>query len=156
MNTLQNDKQFPSGETARTRTVISNGPDDTQALARSLVSGLPESVVIALYGNMGSGKTCFVQGIADALEIDRLITSPTFTMINEYRGTRCLYHIDLYRVRHSDELIGLDVDDYLEPDGITAIEWPERAEALLPARTVRVRIEAMARPNQRRIVVEVS
>ena len=141
--------------TATCRTIISNSPEETQSIAETLVAALPESAVIALHGELGSGKTCFVQGIAEALGIDRVITSPTFTMVNEYRGTRPLYHIDLYRIRHPDELAGIGFDDYLDPDGITAIEWPERAGSCLPRVTVQVSFDAMERPTQRRITIQI-
>ncbi len=129
-------------------------PEATMALAAEVAAGLTRGSVLALYGDLGSGKTCFVQGLAAALGIDEPITSPTFTLIDEHQGRERLYHIDLYRLHGEADLASLDLDTYLEPDGITAIEWAERAEAWLPPHTVRVRFQAAAEEDARRIVID--
>ena len=82
--------------------IISHSVEDTWNIARSLIDQLPDRAVLALHGELGSGKTCFVQGLAAALDISQAITSPTFTIVNEYSGTRPLYHIDLYRLNSPD------------------------------------------------------
>jgi tRNA threonylcarbamoyladenosine biosynthesis protein TsaE len=135
------------------KTMISCSPEETWDIAESLVAALPNRAVIALHGELGSGKTCFVQGIAAALRIARAVTSPTFTMINEYRGRRPLFHLDLYRIKDPDELLAIGMEEYIERDGIVAIEWAERAGDLLPAETTHVYFTALARPDERRLRV---
>lgn len=108
------------------------GPDETRSLGRILGKLLQEGDVVALYGDLGSGKTCLAQGIAHGIGVkERYITSPTFIMINEYTGRIPFYHIDLYRVAFS-ELGGLGFRDYLSDVGATVIEWAERAGDELP------------------------
>ena len=115
---------------------------------------LPGRAVLALHGDLGSGKTCFVQGLAIGLDVPRPVTSPTFAIIAEYRGRRPLYHIDLYRVRSPDDALALGLDEYLHADGITVVEWAERAGDLLPAGAVHVRFSRRANPMERDVVVE--
>ncbi len=138
-----------------TQTVyISMSPEDTQRLARELTADLPPRATVALHGELGSGKTCFVKGIARALEIATPITSPTFTLISEYHGLRPLYHMDLYRIADPDELIGLAFDDYLEAPGITVIEWAERAANLLPPDAIHVTFAVLNMNQAREITVQ--
>ncbi len=122
---------FPlTGTEFETRT-----PEETWAVAAQIAARLPIRVVLALHGELGAGKTCFVQGLARALGITRPITSPTFTLVQEYRASRRLVHIDLYRIGSPDELLHLGFEDYLQEDGVVAIEWAERAGDLLPPDT---------------------
>jgi tRNA threonylcarbamoyladenosine biosynthesis protein TsaE len=90
--------------------------------------------IIGLIGDLGVGKTCFVRGVAEGLEVGKeaWIRSPTFTLINEYQGRLPVYHIDLYRIASPDEIAGLNLRDYLYGDGVSLIEWFER----LPAQEV--------------------
>ena len=133
--------------------VITRSPAGTRRLARRLAAKLPPRCVLALHGDLGSGKTCFVQGLGEALGIDQPVTSPTFTLVHEYRGPRTLYHIDLYRIRSADEALALGLEDYLDPDGITVIEWAERAGELLPGDTVHLHFEVLPGKSRRRIRV---
>ena len=135
------------------QTYVSRSPDETWEIARALLQTLPARAVIALHGELGSGKTCFVQGLAAALGVPQAVTSPTFTIVNEYRGTRRLFHIDLYRLTAVDEVLALGFEEYFEREGVTAIEWAERAEAVLPPCTIHVRLETAAVPDERRITV---
>ncbi len=137
----------------RKRTVISRSPEETRAFAASLLTTLAKGDVLALHGDLGSGKTCFVQGLAAALGVRQAVTSPTFTMANEYAGRWPLYHLDLYRVRGPGDLAGLGLDDYLEPDGLTVIEWAERAADLLPDSALHLHFEALADLSARSITV---
>ena len=134
-------------------TWISRSPAETRRLAARFVRSRPGRTVLALHGELGSGKTCFVQGMARALNITAPVTSPTFTLINEYHGDRPLYHIDLYRVRTPQEALAMGFEEYLERDGVIAVEWAERAADLIPADAVHVTLEAESRPNCRRIAV---
>lgn len=130
--------------------------EETQALAVRLEKELPDGAVVCLHGDLGAGKTCFVQGLAKALGIRRPVGSPTFTLINEYRGKRRLAHIDLYRLRGATDAFGLGVEEYLEHfDGVVAIEWAERLGDLLPEACWHVRLEAgTSGEASRRVTVE--
>ena len=132
---------------------ISRSIADTHSLAAWLLGERPGRLVVALHGELGSGKTCFVQGLALALGITKPVTSPTFIIINEYRGTRNLYHIDLYRIRGAVEALAIGLDEYLAADGVTAIEWAERAAELIPAEAVHVTLTPLAKPDEREIEI---
>ncbi len=123
---------------ANMRTIVSRSPDDTQALAAELVAELKSGAVLALHGELGSGKTCFVRGLARALGVRQPVTSPTYTIVNEYQGRCPLIHMDLYRIGDSDELLSLDFEAYLHADGIVVIEWAERSGDWLPANTMHI------------------
>jgi tRNA threonylcarbamoyladenosine biosynthesis protein TsaE len=138
----------------KTRTITSKSPAETQALAVELLATLKQGAVLALHGELGSGKTCFVQGLAAALGVRQAVTSPTFTLINEYAGRWPLYHIDLYRISGASDLVSLDLDDYFEADGITVVEWAERAAGLLPNAALHLYFEALPDPNSRSIRIE--
>ena len=121
--------------------VKSEGPEQTWEAAAALMESLEPGTVIALHGDLGAGKTCFIQGLAAAMGITDPITSPTYTLIGEYEGRMKLNHIDLYRLANSVEALGIGLEEYLESDGITAIEWAERAEEILPESMLHVSIE---------------
>jgi tRNA threonylcarbamoyladenosine biosynthesis protein TsaE len=110
-----------------------------EALARTLGPG----DVVALYGELGAGKTCFAQGLARGLDVVGGATSPTFVMVNEYRGRRPVHHVDAYRATSFTELVDLGLLDLFDGDGVTLVEWADKAEPLLPERTVRVRIDGV-------------
>jgi tRNA threonylcarbamoyladenosine biosynthesis protein TsaE len=99
--------------------------------------------VVALYGELGAGKTCFVQGLVRGLDVTGHATSPTFVLVNEYRGRLPVHHVDAYRTESLAELIDLGLLDLMGGDGVTLIEWADKAEPLLPSRTIRVRIEGV-------------
>lgn len=134
--------------------IISTSPEHTHAIARDIINDMPSVSVIALHGNLGAGKTCLVQGIALALEIKQPVTSPTFKIINEYQGIRSLYHMDLYRLTNSDDVLALGFEEYLESGGIIAIEWPDRASDILPANTLHIHMSTLPDANHRRINIE--
>lgn len=128
---------------------------ETQALAAQLATEMPPGTVLCLHGDLGAGKTCFVQGLARALGVRRPVGSPTFTLINEYKGPKPLAHIDLYRIRGAGDAFGLGLEDYLfHYPGIVAIEWAERVTELLPEECWHVRIELGADEDSRRVTVE--
>jgi tRNA threonylcarbamoyladenosine biosynthesis protein TsaE len=108
---------------------------ETRALAGELAAGLRAGDVLALHGELGAGKTCFIQGLAAALGVREAVSSPTYTLVHEYAGRVPLYHLDLYRLRGADEALAMGLDEWLEGDGVTVIEWAERAAEVLPART---------------------
>lgn len=114
-------------------TFISNSPDETEGFGRRFAENLKPGDVLALTGDLGSGKTQFVRGLAAGLGAATAATSPTFTLIHEYAGGRLpIYHFDFFRVedRQSAERLGLD--DYFFGDGVSVIEWADRFPALIP------------------------
>jgi tRNA threonylcarbamoyladenosine biosynthesis protein TsaE len=136
------------------KSIVSRSPEETRALAAELAARLNAGDVLALHGELGAGKTCFIQGVAAALNVEQPVSSPTYTLVNEYRGRLPLYHIDLYRLRHAGDALNLGLDEYLEGEGITAIEWAERAEAALPARTIHVRLAHGDDERERVVCIE--
>jgi len=132
---------------------ISNSPSDTWRIAAEFFQTLENPAVIALHGNLGAGKTCFTQGLAQAAGVKEPVCSPTYTIISEYRGTVSFHHIDLYRLGGPVEAFDLGLDEYLESDGITVIEWAERAAELLPPSTIHLRIDRGESDDQRIIRV---
>jgi tRNA threonylcarbamoyladenosine biosynthesis protein TsaE len=127
------------GETAPLRFAAERA-EDTQALAARLARVARPGDVVALYGDLGAGKTCFVQGFAAGLGVAGAVTSPTFIMIAEHAGRLRLYHVDLYRTERLEEIRALGLEELLDGDGVTLVEWAEKAEPLLPGRALRVRI----------------
>jgi len=117
-------------------TTISHSAEETAAFGRSLAVSLRKGDVLALCGDLGAGKTHFVKGVADGLGAGDVVTSPTFTLIHEYVGGRLpLFHFDFYRLEDEDEALKIGLEEYLEGDGVCAIEWAEKFPALLPAET---------------------
>jgi tRNA threonylcarbamoyladenosine biosynthesis protein TsaE len=133
--------------------MVSRGPDETRAIAASLASTLRKGSVLSLHGELGSGKTCFIQGLAEGLGVTQSVASPTYTIINEYSGRLPLYHIDLYRLRGADEALAAGFEDYLESDGITAVEWAERAGELFPPHTIVIIFRLLPDPDSREITI---
>ena len=114
--------------------------EETQALAARIARSATPGTVLALSGDLGAGKTCFIQGLAAELGVEGAVTSPTFIMVAEHAGRMPLYHVDLYRTDSLGEIRRLGLEEMLDGDGITAIEWAERAEPLLPSRAIRIHI----------------
>ena len=121
--------------------------DETQNIGEALGHLLRQAVlrdripaIVALDGPLGSGKTCFVQGLARGLGAERAVRSPTFTLIHEHPGDVPLYHVDLYRLAAAD-VEGLGLEEVMDFPGVTAIEWPERAADALPREHLRVELQ---------------
>lgn len=127
--------------------------DETMSLGRSLGSMLSRGVILALYGDLGSGKTVLTKGIGTAVGIDEAgINSPTFTLLNEYSsGSIPIYHFDAYRIESVEEFFDLGYEDYFFGDGICVVEWADKVEPILPSDAIRIQIEHL--PGQRRRVV---
>jgi tRNA threonylcarbamoyladenosine biosynthesis protein TsaE len=115
---------------------ITKSPRDTIQLAENFVKSITSPICIALFGELGAGKTVFVKGLAKGLGIDDVIKSPTFVLMRSYFGRMSLHHIDLYRIKKEEEF--LPFEETLMNDGITAIEWADRAEDFLPDNRVDV------------------
>ena len=111
---------------------ISESPEETQRLGEELGRLTQPGDLFLLVGNLGTGKTCLTQGIAWGLGIEGYATSPSFVVVNQYRGKLPLYHIDLYRLDRIEEVIELGLDDYLYSEGVSVVEWAEKALAVLP------------------------
>ena len=114
--------------------------DDTRVIAKEIADTLKGGEFIAMYGDLGAGKTAFVQGLAKALGITSHVTSPTFTIVNEYEGRLPLYHFDVYRIADPDEMYEIGYDDYIDSDGVCVVEWAELIEDLFPDRYYKLTI----------------
>jgi tRNA threonylcarbamoyladenosine biosynthesis protein TsaE len=135
--------------------VISHTPAETAAIGEALALCLRDGDVVLLHGDLGAGKTTLAKGIASALGVEDIVSSPSFSLVNEYDtrhsavATR-LYHLDLYRLRSEDDLASIGFDDFMAPaDGITLVEWPERASTVLPERFLLVEIESVGSESRR-------
>lgn len=117
-----------------------NSYEETQKIAADFANTLKGGEVIAMYGDLGAGKTAFVQGLAKALNITSHVTSPTFTIVNEYEGRLTLYHFDVYRILDPEEMYEIGYDEYIENGGVCIIEWAELIEELLPREYIKVTI----------------
>ncbi len=134
-------------------TVITTSPQQTQAFARQLAQRLPGGVYLAFRGGLGVGKTTFCTGLAEGLGCEDPVSSPTFSIVNYYRGPRPLAHFDMYRVQTREDLETTGFFDYLDAGAIVAAEWSENVEALTGAPDVVVALEALP-DGSRRITVE--
>lgn len=119
---------------------ISNSAEDTKAFAEKFASELKAGDVLCMYGDLGAGKTAFVQGLAKGLGINTHITSPTFTIVNEYYGRLPLYHFDVYRIADPDEMYEVGYEEYIYGDGVSVIEWPQLIDEILPDKRYNVTI----------------
>lgn len=130
---------------------ISNSPQETENLGQRLATLLHPGDIVSFYGDLGAGKTAFIRGLALGLGITESVTSPTYTIVNEYPGDIPLFHFDLYRLSGPDDLFDIGWEDYLTRGGICAVEWSERAEEELED-SVKVNIQRLD-DHQRRITI---
>lgn len=136
-------------------TYVTNSPEETEALGQRLAERLQAGDVIAYTGDLGAGKTAFTRGLARGLHLTERVTSPTFTIVNEYLGGRLpLFHFDMYRLGSSDELYDIGWEDYLARGGVCAVEWSEIVADALEEGVIRVDIRQGEEENQRRITIE--
>ncbi len=132
---------------------VTHGTEETEALGAKLADALSPGDVIAFYGDLGAGKTAFTRGLARGLGITQPVTSPTYTIVNEYlTGRMPLFHFDMYRLGSADELFDIGWEDYLERGGVCAVEWSENVEEALEA-PIRVTIRRLS-DDQRVITME--
>ncbi len=135
-------------------TFITNSPAETKKIAYDLAQTLNGGEVIAFYGDLGMGKTCFTTGLAEGLGFTGDVSSPTFAIINEYLGGRLnLYHFDMYRVNGWDDLYTTGYFEYMESGGVLAVEWSENIESALPEDVIKVTIKRLDETS-RQITVE--
>lgn len=133
--------------------------EETRALAARLAAEAPDGTVMLLSGDLGAGKTCFAQGLARACGVAKSVTSPTFTLVNEYAGSvRRFAHMDLYRMSGGEaEAHDIGIDDYLEGfPGLVAVEWPAQAASLMPESAWRISLAAPGDGGETERVVTVS
>jgi tRNA threonylcarbamoyladenosine biosynthesis protein TsaE len=134
------------------RSVLTDSDEETLLAGEEFSKTLKEGDVVALNGDLGAGKTVFVKGIAKGLHISDIITSPTFTILREYKGSLPLYHFDVYRISDPDEMFEIGFSEYLDGSGVSVIEWAEKVEELLPERSVGVLIKKTGN-NRREIII---
>ena len=130
---------------------IANTPKETVRLGKKIGKQLKQNDVVTLHGTLGAGKTTFAKGIAEALGIREAVTSPTFTILSQYNGSLPLTHMDLYRLGSEEEFELLGGEDFFYANGVTLIEWSEKAQPFLPKETVAVFI-SVDPENQQRII----
>ena len=133
-----------------------NSAEETRELAAKIAAETPNGTVFALDGNLGAGKTVFASGFARGLGITEPVSSPTFTIVQEYpRSEGMFFHLDLYRIDNPDAALAFGIDEFLyASDAISLVEWPERIEGLFPPGTIRVAIERTDREETRKITIE--
>ncbi|MEG0755836.1 MAG: tRNA (adenosine(37)-N6)-threonylcarbamoyltransferase complex ATPase subunit type 1 TsaE [Oscillospiraceae bacterium] len=132
-----------------------NSPEETENLAARLAQKLTPGKVLAFTGDLGAGKTAFVRGIATGLGICERVTSPTFTIVNEYEGGRLpLFHFDMYRLGGPDELYDIGWEDYLARDGVCCVEWSENVAEALGDDCLRIDLRRGENDTQRIITIE--
>mgnify|MGYP000814450756 FL=1 len=119
---------------------LSHSTQETEAIGEELAQKLRGGDVLAFTGSLGMGKTAFTRGLARGLGCRGRVTSPTFTIVNEYEGRTPLFHFDMYRLGSSDELFDIGWEDYLDRGGVCAVEWSERVDDAMPADTLWVDI----------------
>ena len=132
---------------------ITNSEQETEAVGEALARSLRGGEVIAMYGELGAGKTAFVRGMARGMGLSCRVSSPTFMIVNEYIGNRELIHFDMYRLGSADELFDIGWEDYLSRGAVCAVEWSENVKDAFFGDEIEVRIEKLSE-RQRRITVK--
>ena len=134
-------------------TVVSSSPAETQAAGERLGARLEAGAVVACVGELGAGKTCFLQGLARGLGVRSAVTSPTFVLVNEYVGRLRVHHLDAYRTGTLSELLDIGIEEFMYGDGVTVIEWADKLLPLLPPSTITVTITGLG-DEPRQIVID--
>jgi tRNA threonylcarbamoyladenosine biosynthesis protein TsaE len=130
--------------------LISKSEDETIKLGTEFAKKLTPGNLVAMYGDLGSGKTHFIKGICKAFDVKEVVNSPTFTIVNEYHGTvpgstepLSIFHIDLYRLKNMEEIFGIGFDEYLESGGICLVEWADKLDGIIPDERFDVRLSVV-------------
>jgi len=126
---------------------------ETEALGARLAQSLKGGAVIAMYGDLGAGKTAFVRGMARGMGLECRVSSPTFTIVNEYLGERELIHFDMYRLSSADELFDIGWEDYISRGAVCAVEWSENVEDAFYGDEIKLTIEKLS-DTERKITIE--
>lgn len=127
--------------------------EETEQAGQALAKTLTPGTVVALFGDLGAGKTAFVRGMAKGLNSPSRVTSPTFTIVNEYNGSLELFHFDMYRLASSDELFDIGWEDYLARGGVCVVEWSENVSDAFDGTEIRVTIDKLS-DTDRKITLE--
>ena len=122
-------------------TIITKSPEETKNLGKEVGKLAKLGDLLAFYGELGAGKTCFIQGISQGLEVKDYVTSPSFTIINEYQGKIPIFHFDLFRLNNAEEILELSYKEYFYGEGLTVIEWAEKIERFLPKEHLKIAIK---------------
>ena len=130
-----------------------NSDKETEAIGEAFGRSVKDGTVVAMYGDLGAGKTAFVRGMARGMGIDERVSSPTFTIVNEYLGDRTLIHFDMYRLGSADELFDIGWEDYLARGAVCAVEWSENVEEAFYGDEIRLTIEKTS-DTSRKITIE--
>lgn len=133
--------------------IVATGPDDTEQAGAILAQSLCAGDVVALVGELGAGKTCFVRGLARGLGVIQPVTSPTFVLVNHYAGRLPVYHLDAYRTGSLTEVLDIGYDEFVSGGGVTVVEWAEKVGPLLAPDAIVVRIAGLG-DEPRRIRIE--
>ena len=132
---------------------ITHSPEETEKIGEALAKSLQPGTILAYRGDLGAGKTAFTRGLARGLGCKETVTSPTYTIVNEYLGGRLpLFHFDMYRLASADDLFDIGWEDYLERGGVCAVEWSENVADAMPEGTVYVTIERAPEGENARII----
>lgn len=135
------------------QTYISHSEAETESIGEKFAKDLPDGTVITMYGDLGAGKTAFVRGMAKGMGLSCRVSSPTFTIVNEYIGERELIHFDMYRLESADELFDIGWEDYLRRGAVCAVEWSEKVEDAFFGDEIVLRIEKLG-DSERKITIE--
>ena len=130
-----------------------NSDKETEAIGEAFGRSVKDGTVVAMYGDLGAGKTAFVRGMARGMGISERVSSPTFTIVNEYLGDRTLIHFDMYRLGSADELFDIGWEDYLARGAVCAVEWSENVEESFYGDEIRLTIEITS-DSSRKITIE--
>ena len=122
-------------------TIITKSPEETKKLGKEIGKLAKPGDLLAFYGELGAGKTCFIQGIARGLKVKDYVTSPSFTIVNEYQGKIPIYHFDLFRFDNAEDILELGYEEYFYGEGLTVIEWAEKIEHFLPKEHLKIDIK---------------
>ncbi len=132
---------------------VTQTEEETEALGSRLARALPDGAVVAMYGELGAGKTAFVRGMARGMGLSCRVSSPTFTIVNEYLGSRELIHFDMYRLSGAEELFDIGWEDYLNRGAVCAVEWSENVQDAFFGDEITVRIRKLD-GDMREITIE--
>ncbi|MEA1939724.1 MAG: tRNA (adenosine(37)-N6)-threonylcarbamoyltransferase complex ATPase subunit type 1 TsaE [Candidatus Caldatribacteriota bacterium] len=118
--------------------IITKSPEETKKIGEKIAKLIKSGDILLFFGELGAGKTCFIQGIAEELKVKDYVTSPSFTIINEYQGKIPIYHFDLFRLNNFEEIVDLGYEEYFYGNGLTLVEWAEKLEKNLPVEYLKI------------------
>ena len=132
---------------------ITHSEQETEQFGKIIGENITDGTVLCMYGELGSGKTALVRGLAEGMGLNCTVSSPTFTIVNEYLGERELIHFDMYRLSSAEELFDIGWEDYIKRKAVLAVEWSENVEDAFDGTETVIRFEKISE-NERRIVLE--